>query len=374
MYNEQKISRLSVPGWEAVFRTELEPGVVAIIAIHDISLGRALGGCRMAWYPNESEALTDVLRLSRGMTFKNAIADLPLGGGKSVIICDPKISGSDRDRVLEAFGKFLAWVNKDNDRYYTAEDMNSTLEDMRVMARQTHNIFGIEVDPSPLTAWGVYSAIAASVNYFADDLFEGNGALAGKSVLVQGLGKVGLDLVGLLADSGAELYITDINPAAERRALEKYPNAVRVPGDQLLEQQVDIFAPCARGEVVTRNNLDQLRFKILCGAANNQLQDPATGVALHQRGIVYCPDYVANMGGVCAIQYLEVEKLSLEEGRQRISDTVDKMLELTFRTGQSEGLAYSQAVDHVVVELVWGKRGTSSSGRSKTPSPVTAGS
>jgi len=357
MFNEHAVSRLSVPGWEAVFRTELVPGVVAIIAIHDISLGRALGGCRLARYANESEALTDVLRLSRGMTFKNAIADLPLGGGKSVIICDPAIAGSERDTLLQEFGKFISWVNREGDRYFTAEDMNTTLADMRVMARETHNIFGIEVDPSPLTAWGVYSAIAATVNYFADDLFAGNGALAGKTVLVQGLGKVGTDLVGLLVDSEARVYISDINPEATRRILARHPQVTVVPPANVLDQPADIFAPCARGEVITRHNIDRLPFKIICGAANNQLQDVATGVALHRKGIVYCPDYVANMGGVCAIQYLEVERHSLEEGRQPITETVDKMLDLTFSTAQKEGRAYSDAVDHVVVELVWGNRG-----------------
>jgi len=263
MFNEHAVSRLSVPGWEAVFRTELVPGVVAIIAIHDISLGRALGGCRLARYANESEALTDVLRLSRGMTFKNAIADLPLGGGKSVIICDPAIAGSERDTLLQEFGKFISWVNREGDRYFTAEDMNTTLADMRVMARETHNIFGIEVDPSPLTAWGVYSAIAATVNYFADDLFAGNGALAGKTVLVQGLGKVGTDLVGLLVDSEARVYISDIYPEATRRILARHPQVTVVPPANVLDQTAYIFAPCALGEVITLKNIDLLPFKII---------------------------------------------------------------------------------------------------------------
>lgn len=353
MFDGKKVIRLSVPGWEGVFRAEIQAGVIAIIAVHDTSRGRALGGCRMAQYDNEAEALTDVLRLSKGMTFKNAIADLPLGGGKSVILCDAKVGGQERRRILEEFGKFIAWVNSDRDAYATAEDMNTTVADMQVVKNFTHHIFGTTIDPSPYTAWGVFSAIAFTVDYFAMDLFEGERGLRNKKVLVQGLGKVGWDLLEPLHRAGARLFITDIKQEVLLRAVRSYPGTTIVDPDAFLDADVDIFVPCARGEVVTKKNLDRLKFRILCGSANNQLQNSRAGIELQKRGIIYCPDYVASMGGVCSIQYIEVENLSKEDALQKIRKTVRKMLGLTFRTAFRRNLAFSQSVDYVVKKIVW---------------------
>ncbi|CAM2005820.1 Glu/Leu/Phe/Val dehydrogenase [Acanthopleuribacter pedis] len=358
MFDETKVNRLSIPQWEAVYRAEIRPGVVSIIAVHDTSRGWALGGCRMAWYDNEATALTDALRLSRGMTFKNAVAELPLGGGKSVIICDPKVAGEERQTILQEFGKFVAWVNRERDVYYTAEDMNTTVPDMHIVHAHTKNIFGIVVDPSPWTAWGVFSSIEFAVDYFAHDLFEGKRGLEGKKVLVQGLGKVGTSLLGYLNGAGASLVICDIRRENIERALAKYPEAEVVDPNNWRDAKVDVFAPCAGGEVVTKGELDNINYKIICGAANNQLQNSKVGKALHRRGVVYCPDYITNMGGVCSIQYLEIEKLSEEQTRAKIARTVRKMMGLTFRTAFRNNLSFNKAVDHAVKKIIWGPQET----------------
>ena len=354
MFKESKVTRLSVPGWQAVFRAEIRPGILSFIAVHDSTRGSALGGCRMVKYASEAQAMTDVLRLSRGMTYKNTVADLPLGGGKAVIVCDPGIKGKTRQAVLKEFGKFVAWVNRTEDLYYTAEDMNTTVEDMKAVKKYTRHIFGIKVDPSPYTAHGVFSAIEYAVDYFAMDLFEGERRLKGKKVLVQGLGKVGTVLLELLHKAGAELLICNTSKKAIQVALKKYPDAVVVDPAKYLDAKADIFAPCARGEVVKRTDVENLRFKILCGGANNQLQNPATGHLIHRQGIVYCPDYISNMGGVCSIQYLEVDKFSKDKTIKKIRRTVRKMLGTTFRTAFRKNIPFNTAVDHVVDQIVWG--------------------
>lgn len=372
MFDVGKVARLSIPGWESVYRAEIQPGVVSFIAIHDTSRGWALGGCRMTQYKNDASALTDVLRLSRGMTFKNAIAELPLGGGKAVIVCDPKVSGEERKNILTAFGQFVAWVNRKRDRYCTAEDMNTTVADMHVVKEHTKNIFGTDVDPSPHTAWGVFCAIAFAVNYFHVDLFEGRSGLEGKKVLVQGLGKVGRTLMEHLHQAGAKLLVSDISQAALDWAKSEYPDCEIVPVDESLTVEADVFAPCARGEVVTQDNVANLRFKIICGAANNQLQNASAGLALHKRGIAYCPDYIANMGGVCSLQYLEIESLSEEETKKRIETTVRKMLGLTFRTAFRNNLSFNESVDHVVKKVLWGNKDVHMDFDTKELFPLTA--
>lgn len=355
MFDETKVTSLNIPNWEAVFRAEICPGVISIIAVHDNTRGVALGGCRMSHYDNEAEALTDVLRLSRGMTFKNAIADLPLGGGKSVIICDPTVKGEEREKILEEFGKFVAWVNREKDCYCTAEDMNTTVADMTSVKKYASNIFGISVDPSPYTAWGVFCAIEYAVDYFAMDHFDGNRTLKGKRVLIQGLGKVGKKLLEYLTNAGAQVLVSDINEAALKAAQETYPGTIIVPADKIMDEQVDVFAPCARGEVVTRKNIGNVNFKILCGAANNQLQNTRIGHELQRKGVIYCPDYITNMGGVCSIQYMEIDHISDEAALVKIQATVRKMLGLTFQAAFKNNISFNEAVDHVVKKIVWGK-------------------
>ena len=356
MFDPQHVVRLNIPLWNAVYKAELHDGIQAIISIHDLNRGPALGGCRMARYADPADALTDVLRLSRGMTFKNAIADLPLGGGKSVIVCAPDLAGREREIVLEEFGKFVAWVNRERDRYYTAEDMCTTVADMKIVQRHTHHLFGTEFDPSPYTAWGVFCAIAFATEIFAEDLFDGQAALRDKTVLIQGVGKVGLALAGYLHRAGARLLLADVRQQALARALERFPEARIVTGDQLFEVEADIFAPCAGGAVITRHNRDDLKFKVICGAANNQLQNQDTCAHIQARGIVYCPDYIANLGGVCAIQYREVEGRDHGDALASIEATVRKMLGRTFQAAFVNNLAFDRAVDLVVKDLVWGEK------------------
>lgn len=353
MFQPSNVVALDVPQWQAVYKAELVEGIFAIIAVHDTTRGQALGGCRMAKYADLSEALTDVLRLSRGMTFKNAIADLPLGGGKSVIVCDPAIAGAARETLLEEFGRFMTWVNDQGHAYITAEDMNTTVADMHVLKRTTKFVLGLDVDPSPYTAWGVYSAIVHATRYFADDLFGGNGDLRGKRVLVQGLGKVGHTLVEHLHRAGAKLYVTDIREQATARIAAAFPDVTVIAPSELFATEVDIFAPCAAGGLITTQSIDQIKFRILCGAANNQLQNTEIGRQLQARGIAYCPDFVANMGGVCSIQYEELDKLSQQETEARIKDTVERRLNETFATGFAEQISFGEAVDLLVKRNVW---------------------
>ncbi len=353
MFDERNVSVLSIPQWEAVYRAELAPGVIALIAIHDMTRGPGLGGCRLATYPNEAEALTDALRLSRGMTFKNAVADLPLGGGKSVLLCDPKLAGEERTRILAEYGKFLAWVNRDQTCYYGAEDMNTTVADMHVVQQHTCHITGIEVDPSPSTAWGVFQAMAHCVETFAGQFFAGDGTLAGKRVLIQGLGKVGMTLLQYLVAAKAQIFVCDVNPQAIERARALAPNLTVIPVGQQLSIPLDVFAPCAGGEVITRENLNQVQFKILCGAANNQLQREELGALLQRKAVVYCPDYIANMGGVCAIQFLEIEKMSDEACREKIGNTVRRRLNQTFAQALMHQLPFNIAVDQVIKQSIW---------------------
>lgn len=359
MFDGNKVSSLNIPKWQHVYRADLAQGAYGIIAVHETSLGIALGGCRMWQYENEAEALTDALRLSRGMTFKNAIADLPLGGGKSVIVCDPEVSGQTREDILAEFGKFVAWVNAKKACYLTAEDMNTTVDDIHIVGRHTKYSCGNIIDPSPYTAWGVFAAIEHAVHYFADDLFDGNGSLAGKKIFVQGLGKVGTTLLGYLHDAGAKLYVSEPRKAALQAVVERYPDVDVLPTDETyLDLDLDVFAPCARGEVVTENNLDRVKYKVLCGAANNQLQNSSFGKSLHQQRTVYCPDYIANMGGVCSIQYVEFDKLSEADAMEKLKATVQSALDATFATAFKKDISFSKAVDEVVKAKVWGRPGS----------------
>jgi leucine dehydrogenase len=352
MFKESKVTRLSVPGWHAVYRSEINPGVISFIAVHDITRGASLGGSRMARYASESEALTDVLRLSRGMTYKNAAASLPLGGGKAVIVCDPGMAGKRRRAVLKEFGRFVKWVNRSDDIYYTAEDMNTTVADMHVVKNHTRHVYGIEVDPSPYTAVGVFAAAEFTVEYFAREMFGGDGSLSGKRVFIQGVGKVGMILVRMFRDAGAQLTICDVRPGAVREAKRVCPGVRVVAPDRVLAREIDIFVPCAGGEVIRQAEAGKAKFKILCGGANNQLPNAETGRLLHERGIVYCPDYVANMGGVCSLQYIEAERLSEPRAIRKIEGNVRRMLKRVFKASARKDIPYNIVVDEVVEQIL----------------------
>ncbi|OGQ35771.1 MAG: leucine dehydrogenase [Deltaproteobacteria bacterium RIFCSPHIGHO2_12_FULL_43_9] len=279
---------------QIVFCREDSVGLRAIISIHDTTLGPALGGCRMWNYKSEDEALTDVLRLSRGMTYKAAIAGLNLGGGKAVIIGDPKTE--KREELFRAFGIFVESLNG---RYITAEDVGTSVGDMEWVRQETKHVTGLSRslggggDPSPLTAIGVHSGMRAC----AQEVF-GNDSLHGLKIAVQGLGHVGYSLIGHLAREGAQLVVADIDEQKVDRVVKEY-SVETADVDNIHATEADIFAPCALGSVINDQTIDRLRCKIVAGAANNQLEDiNKHGKALFEKGIVYAPDYVINAGGL----------------------------------------------------------------------------
>lgn len=274
------------------FHNDRQSGLRAIIAVHSSALGPAVGGCRMYPYASEEDAVRDVLRLSRGMTHKSALAGLPFGGGKSIIIGDSRKQKTRQ--LLEAMGDF---VHSLGGRYITAEDVGTSVADIRTMARRTPYVAGLDDnehggDPSPSTAYGVFLGIRAALRhrYGKDDL-------EGIAISIQGLGHVGFKLARLLTEDGATVYGADINAANLERAAAEL--GVRpVDSDDLLFLPVDVVAPCAMGAVWNRESVSRLRAGIVCGAANNQLATPADGDLLRRRGILYCPDFLVNAGGI----------------------------------------------------------------------------
>lgn len=268
-------------------------GLRAVIAIHDTTLGPALGGCRMWPYASEDEAIIDALRLSRGMTYKSAAAGLDLGGGKSVIMADPRKDKTEE--LLRAFGRCVESLGG---RYITAEDVGTSVADMEVIARETKYITGLSDssgssgDPSPVTAFGVWQGMKAA----AKEAF-GTDSLTGRTVAIQGLGHVGYYLAKHLAEEGAKLIVTDIFPEPVQRAVEEF-GATPVAPDAIYGVEADIFAPCALGAIINDDTIPQLKVKVIAGAANNQLAEERHGAMLHELGILYAPDYVINAGGV----------------------------------------------------------------------------
>ncbi len=275
---------------ELVFWYDKTTGLKAIVGIHDTTLGPALGGCRMWPYDSEEDAITDVLRLSRGMTYKNAAMGLDLGGGKSVIWADSRTDKSEA--LLRAFGRLIQSLGG---RYITAEDVGITAEDMAMVAREAQFVGGLKEtsgDPSPATALGVMEGMKAAAT-----MVFGSPDLSGKHVAIQGMGHVGFLLANLLKEAGARLTVTDIHPEESRSAAEDL-GAVWVEPKEIYGVEADIFAPCALGAILNDDTIPQLKVRIVAGSANNQLREPRHGLELMRRGIVYVPDYVINGGGV----------------------------------------------------------------------------
>lgn len=284
---------------QVVFCNDNETGLKAIIAIHNTVLGPSLGGTRMWNYNNEMEALNDVLRLSRGMTYKSSVAGLNLGGGKAVIIGDPK--KLKNEAFLRRFGKF---VNSLGGKYITAEDVAMNSRDMEIIKMETDFVSGLPEsmggsgDPSPVTAYGVYVSMKAS----AKEAY-GSDSLSGKKVLVQGLGNVGMHLVEHLHKEGAVITVYDINEERVKMAVDNFKATVTSP-DKMFDLDIDIYAPCALGATVNDESLSKLKCKIICGAANNQLaEEKKHGEAVKAKGIIYAPDFVVNAGGIINVFY-----------------------------------------------------------------------
>lgn len=278
---------------QVVFCNDPKSNLKAIIAVHNTTLGPALGGTRMWNYASDDEAIVDALRLSRGMTYKAAISGLNLGGGKAVIIGDPSLKS---ETLWRRYGKF---VNSLNGKYITAEDVNTSASDMEFIHMETKHVTGIPEymggsgDPSPFTAYGVFVGMKACANKK-----WGSDSLAGKKVLVQGVGHVGQYLVGHLVDAGAMVYISDINQARIKETTDKYKVEYVSPED-MLKIDIDVYAPCALGATVNSESIPLLKCPIIAGAANNQLaEEKKHGRELIDRGILYAPDFLINAGGL----------------------------------------------------------------------------
>lgn len=321
---------------QIVFCHDKDTGLKAIIGIHNTVLGPALGGTRMWNYANEWEALNDVLRLSRGMTYKSAISGLDLGGGKAVIIGDSK-----KDKTPEMITKFGEYVNSLSGRYITAEDVGTTTEDMDRIHKVTNHVTGISEslggsgNPSPVTAYGVYMGMKAAAKFkFGSDNLEG------KRVLVQGIGHVGETLVSYLAKEGAVVSIIDINRERVEEVAKKY-NVAIFEGD-VYSADVDIYAPCALGAVINDDTVNTIKAQVIAGAANNQLAvETVHGKVLQERGILYAPDFLINAGGIINV-YGEIVKYAEGENIRRTENIYNTALEI-FDYAVKHGITTYQA-------------------------------
>lgn len=322
---------------EVLFACDSASGYRGIIAIHSTLLGPAVGGTRVWNYVSEEEALTDVLRLSRGMTYKNALAGLPLGGGKAVIMGDAKTA--NREAIFRAHGRFVEALDG---LFITAEDVGSNPSDMEIVHAETSHVAGLlsgAGDLSPFTARGVLRAIQASTKYVwnVEDL-------SGVTVAVQGCGQVGYQLAKNLYASGARLIVSDVDAKRVLRVVEDF-DAVAVQPNDIFGMSADIFAPCALGGIINDQTIPQLRAQIVAGAANNQLSEDRHGEMLKERGILYVPDYAANVGGVfngCT----ELLGWGREHALNKVDEIYDTIL-MIFEIAEAEGISTNKAADRI---------------------------
>ena len=326
---------------QIVFCRDAESGLSAIIAIHNTARGPALGGCRMWNYDSEEAAVTDALRLSRGMTYKSALAGLNLGGGKAVIIGDP---ARDKTEALWlAFGRFIDSLGG---RYITAEDVGTRPADLEIVRRATPYVSGIAEggagDPSPATAHGVFTGIQASI---AERL--GRVGMKGLHVAVQGLGNVGFALAQRLHEAGAELWVSDIDEAALAAAVHDF-GATAVAPEAIHAAEVDVFAPCALGAVINDATIGEISAPVIAGSANNQLAEPRHGEALWKRNVLYAPDYAINAGGVIWVSH-EGPKFDAKKATAHVLRIGETLTEI-FTRARKDGVAPEVAADRVAEE------------------------
>ncbi len=338
---------MTVMGHEqVVYCHDRETQLKAIIAIHDTTLGPALGGCRFWNYRDETEALIDVLRLSRGMTYKASVAGLKLGGGKAVIIGSPSRLKSEK-----FFRTFGAFVNSLNGRYITAEDVNVNVEDINHIAKETRYVSGVTSfaggsgDPSPLTALGVYYGIRAAVEFSTH-----NASLRGLTVAVQGCGSVGRNLCKLLHNDGVRLIVSDINRSSADYIAKEY-GAKIVGVDEILRVEADVLAPCALGGILNEKSIPELHAPIVAGAANNQLLDEQSdGLKLKARGVLYAPDYVINAGGLINVAQ-ELSGYNEEQARAEAKRIYQTTLRV-FEQAQKNNVPTNQASDELALKRI----------------------
>ncbi len=328
---------------EIVFFHDASSGLRAIVAIHSTVLGPALGGTRFYPFETEEDALRDVLRLARGMTFKAAAAGLDLGGGKAVIVGDPKRIKSEE--LLRAYGRFIDSLGG---RYITAEDVGTSRDDMDLVRRETRFVTGVSPhlggsgDPSPVTAIGVFEGLRAC----AQEVW-GDPSLAGKRVAVQGVGKVGHHLVRLLVDAGAHCVVADVDVDAVARVVREFGVETAEP-DKVHAVHCDVFAPCALGAVIRDDTLPELKCRVVAGSANNQLERPEHGRALHEAGILYAPDYVINAGGLINVSD-ELMGYSEERAMARVRG-IYQTLRAVFHLASTKGIPTAEAADQFAAE------------------------
>jgi len=315
-------------------------GYHGIIAIHSTALGPAVGGTRFWNYDSEEEALTDALRLSHGMTYKSALAGLPLGGGKSIIIGNH--SARDRTALLRAHGRFVDTLKG---RYVTAEDVGTSPADMEIVRLETQYVAGLiggSGDPSPYTARGVFRAIQGSSQFLWNTF-----ALSGLSVAIQGCGNVGYPLAKLLHEAGARLIASDVNHANLSRVVDEF-GAEAVQPNEIFSVKADVFAPCALGGVLNDETIPQLKVQIVAGSANNQLLEERHGAMLRERSILYAPDYVANAGGVLN-GCVELLGWTPEQALEKINAIYDTVLHI-FKTAEDDRITPNEAADRLAEE------------------------
>lgn len=339
-----KLSELSVAGHESLTSCTEDNGYHGLIAIHSTRLGPAIGGTRFWHYRNQQEAIDDVLRLARGMTYKNALAGIPFGGGKSIIIRNDQ--PLDREEIFRTHGRF---VETFGGRYITAEDVGTSPADMEYVRKETQHVAGLmsgSGDPSPVTARGVFRAIQAAAKYR-----WGSDSLAGRTVALQGCGNVGYHLASYLHDAEARLIVSDIDAQKVERVVKDFAASAVAP-EEIYDADADIFAPCGLGGVINDQTIGRLKVEIVAGAANNQLLEPRHGDALAAREILYAPDYAANAGGVingCR------DLLGWERAQAAAKvDLIYETLLNIFQLSASQGITTYKAADRLAEQRLGG--------------------
>lgn len=330
---------------QLVFCQDENSGLKAVIAIHDTTLGPALGGTRMWTYGSEEDAIEDALRLAKGMTYKNAAAGLNLGGGKAVIMGDPK-----KDKSPELFRAFGRYIQSLNGRYISAEDVGTTVEDMDYIHMETDFVTGISPEfgssgnPSPMTAYGLYTGMKAA----AKEAY-GSDVLKGKTVAVQGVGNVAYRLCEHLHKEGANLIVTDINEESVQRAVDAF-GAKAVGPDEIYDVDCDIYSPCALGATINDDTIPRLKAKVIAGSANNQLKADEHGDVLHKKGILFTPDYVLNSGGVINVAD-ELNGYNKDRALKNI-DTIYHNLIKIFAISKRDNIPTHVAADRMAEERI----------------------
>mgnify|MGYP003111619745 CR=1 FL=1 len=328
---------------ELHFRHDKASGLRAIIAIHNTRLGPALGGCRFMSYSSDDDALDDVIRLARGMSYKAAIANVPQGGGKAVLL--KPMEPFDRQELFQAFGGFIEDLGG---RYITAVDSGSLISDMDEVARKTAYVSGTSRDghdPSPVTALGVYAGICAAVRHQLK-----RDTVRGLTVAVQGVGNVGYALAALLHRDGARLIVSDTDPKRVQRCVTDFA-ATAVAADAIFNVECDVFAPCGLGGILNERTIPQLRCTIVAGAANNQLSTDTQGDVLHQRGILYAPDYVINAGGLIQVSLGYLKQADSEIKRRTLA--LGSTLTDLFERSRADNMPPEQIANRVAESLLF---------------------